>query len=86
MLIIDVKYDNDSEIEEEILKRFAEDPKLSTRHLGFQVRVSKDANRIVKEQLLDPFHIQTLQDLLAFDPDQFLPIHQRAESPKCGFW
>lgn len=61
------------EVEEEILERVAEDPKLSTRNLGFEVGVSNNVvNRVLKEQQLYPYHIQSVQELLPVDSD--LPL------------
>lgn len=61
------------EVEEQILERIAEDPKLSTRRLGLEVGVSKDVvHRTLKEQQLHSYHIQKVQDLLAPDLDQRL--------------
>lgn len=58
------------EVEEQILERVAEDPKLSTRRLGLEVGVSKNVvNRVLQEQLLHPYHIQSVQDLLPPDLD-----------------
>lgn len=56
------------EVEEEILNRIEENPKLSSRRLGLELGVSKDTvNRVTREQLLHPFHIQRVQDLLPHD-------------------
>ncbi|KAF2879552.1 hypothetical protein ILUMI_26618 [Ignelater luminosus] len=47
-------------VEENILKRLEEDPGASVRDLSRQVGVSKDVvHRVIKEQLLRPYHIQT---------------------------
>lgn len=52
----------------EILERVEENPGLSSRHLSLEVRVSKDTvNRALREQLLHPFHLRTVQNLLPFD-------------------
>ncbi|KAF2893970.1 hypothetical protein ILUMI_12202 [Ignelater luminosus] len=75
---------------EEILERVAEDPTLSTRRLGSEVRVSKDViHKVIKEQLLHPYHIKTLHDLLPPDSDQRLSFclfinAQRAQNMNLG--
>lgn len=65
-------------VEEEILERVTEDAKLSTRRLSLEVGVSKDVvHRVLQEQLLHPYHIQPVQDLLVLDPNLRLGF--------CGF-
>lgn len=54
--------------EEEILEMVHDNPGTSTRLLQHQTGVSKStANRIIKEQLIHPFHIQFVQELLPPD-------------------
>ncbi|KAI4465084.1 transposable element tc3 transposase-like protein [Holotrichia oblita] len=56
------------EVEEDILDRIEENPKLSSRRLGLEVGVSKDTvNRVTRTQLLQPFHVQRVHDLLPHD-------------------
>ena len=56
------------EVEEDILDRIEENPKLSSRRLGLEVGASKDTvNRVTREQLLHPFHVQRVHDLLPHD-------------------
>lgn len=55
-------------IEEEILEIVEENPEISSRCLALQAGVSKNvAHRVLKEQLLYPYHIQNVQELLPAD-------------------
>lgn len=66
------------EVEEEILERVEEDPTLSTRQIAMEIAVSKDTvNRVLREQLLHPFHLQKVQ--------QFLPIDLELRLDFCRF-
>lgn len=75
------------ETEEQILNRVEDDPKASTRHLGLQVAVPKSiVHDVLKEQLLYPYHVQKVQDLLPIDPESRLTFchfiqNQVAENP-----
>ena len=75
------------DMEEQILDRVEENPKVSTRHLGLQLTVPKSiVNEVIKEQLIHPYHIQKIQDLLPTDPESRLIFcnfieNQRAETP-----
>lgn len=65
------------EVEEEILRRVEEDPELSTRRVSREIGVSKDVvNRVIREQLLYPFHKMSVQDLLPQDPQRRLGFCQ----------
>lgn len=58
------------EVEEVILNTVEENPEVSTRHVALQVGVSKNVvHRVLKDQLLHPYHVQTVQELLPIDPD-----------------
>lgn len=60
------------ETEEQILHAVEEDPSLSIRKLALRFRVSiGKVHSILKEQLLHPYHIQRVQQLLL--PADFLP-------------
>ncbi|KAJ8933301.1 hypothetical protein NQ318_012258 [Aromia moschata] len=55
-------------VEEEILERIDEYPETSVRLLERYVKVSKSTiNRVLTEQLIRPFHIQPVQELLPHD-------------------
>ncbi|KAJ8944547.1 hypothetical protein NQ318_009710 [Aromia moschata] len=55
-------------VEEEILERVDENPETSVRLLERQVRVSKSTiYRVLTEQLIRPFHIPPVQELLPHD-------------------
>lgn len=57
-------------VEEAILNTVDEDPTTSTRRLGRAVGVCKDVvHRVLREQLLHPYHLQLVQNLLPQDPD-----------------
>ncbi|KAF2901301.1 hypothetical protein ILUMI_04879 [Ignelater luminosus] len=65
------------DVEEEILERLEEDPGASWRGLSRQIRVSKNVvHKVIKEQLLRPYHIQSVQELLSIDPDACLTFCQ----------
>ncbi|XP_066141312.1 uncharacterized protein [Euwallacea fornicatus] len=54
--------------EEAILNRVEEDPRISTRRLQDNLAVPKSTiHEVLKEELLYPFHIQKVQDLLPID-------------------
>lgn len=56
------------EVEENILHTVEDDPSTSSRLIAVQVGVSKSTvNRVTKEQLLYPYHVQRVQDLLPTD-------------------
>lgn len=56
------------QMEEEILDTLEEHPEESTRGLSRQMGVSKDVvHRVIKEQLLHPYHLQSVQELLPAD-------------------
>lgn len=57
------------EVEEDILERVEEDPELSTRRIGRELGVSKDVvHKVLREQLLYPYHKKPVQELLVHDP------------------
>lgn len=57
-------------VEEEILERIEENPGVSSRCLGLEVGVSKNVvHRVLQEQMLYPYHVQGVQELLLADPD-----------------
>lgn len=61
------------EVEEEILERVGEDPEVSTRRVGREIGVSKDVvHRVLKDQLLYPYHKMPVQDLSQRDPEMRL--------------
>lgn len=67
------RYVMNPDVEEAILDRVADEPEISSRRLGSELMVSKNVvNRVTREQLLHPYHIQKVQDLLLPDPDQRL--------------
>lgn len=74
------------EVEEEILDRVQEDPELSVRRIAREIAVSKDVvNRVIREQLLHPYHKIRVQDLLLQDPERRLHFcrfieHKRARN------
>lgn len=58
------------QVEEQILNTIAEYPGESIRNLGRQMGVSKTIpHKVLKEQLLHPFHVQLVQELLPPDFD-----------------
>lgn len=71
------------ELEERILERVEEDPKISTRRLGHQLEVSKDViHTVIKEQLLHPYHLQKVQELLPLDYEARLTFCQFIQSQR----
>ncbi|GLV40842.1 hypothetical protein CBL_10017 [Carabus blaptoides fortunei] len=65
-------------VEDEILEIVEENPEVSSRCLALQAGVSKDAaHRVLKEQLLHPYHVQNVQELL--------PAHTIARLEFCMF-
>jgi Transposase. len=65
------------EVEEEILEQVAQDPSTSTRRLSSQIGVSKNVvQKVLKEQMLYPYHIQRVQELLPPDRDMRLQFCQ----------
>ena len=55
------------EVEEEILERVGEHPEISIRSVSRQLRMSKDVvHKTLKENLLYPYHVQVVQELLEF--------------------
>lgn len=73
--------------EEQILDRVEENPKTSTRHIGLELAIPKSVvNEVINEQLLHPYHIQKIQELLPIDPESRLTFcnfiqNQIAETP-----
>lgn len=66
-----------ADLEEQILDRVEEDPKISTRRLGLELQVPKSiVHDVLKEQLLHPYHVQQVQDLLPIDPERRLAFCQ----------
>jgi hypothetical protein len=64
------------EKEEAILERVEEEPSISTRRLEHEVEVPKTiVNDVLKEQLLHPYHVQKVQELLPIDAPYFLSIY-----------
>lgn len=56
--------------EQQVLDIVSENPNISTRLLEHQIGVPKTAvNRILKQQLLHPYHLQPVQELLPGDHD-----------------
>lgn len=56
-------------VKEEILERVAEDPTTSTIRMGLELGVCKDViSRLLRERLLQPYHIQRAQYLLPGEP------------------
>ncbi|GLV40947.1 hypothetical protein CBL_08521 [Carabus blaptoides fortunei] len=54
--------------EEEMLEIVEENPEVSSRYLAWQAGVSKNvAHGVLKEQLLYPYHVQNVQELLPAD-------------------
>lgn len=54
-----------AEVKEDILNWIEENSELSSRRLGLKLGVCKDiVNRVTREQLLHPFNVQRVQDLL----------------------
>lgn len=65
------------DVEEEILERVTEDPSTSTRRLSLELGISKNSiNRVLREQLLHPYHVQQVQDLFPEDADRRLRFCQ----------
>ena len=65
------------EQEEAILEMIDEEPEISTRAIERTIAVPKTTvNRVIREQLLHPFHSQRVQDLLPIDPDTRLRFCQ----------
>lgn len=62
-----------ADTEEQILERVEEDSKVSCRRLGLQLAVPKSVvHDVLKEQLLHPYHVKKVQDLLPVDPESRL--------------
>lgn len=58
------------QVEEDILETLEEHPETSTRILSRQIGVSKDVvQRVIKEALLRPYHLQSVQELLPADSE-----------------
>lgn len=76
-----------AEVEEEILDRIEGNPKLSVRPLGLELAVPKSTvHEVIREQLLHPYHVQTVQELLPIDPERRLDFchfiqNQRNQDP-----
>lgn len=65
------------ELEERVLERVTEDLKISTRRLGNELEVSKDVvHRVIREQLLFPYHLQKVQELLPVDMEMRMTFCQ----------
>nr|QLJ84872.1 transposase-like protein [Dichotomius schiffleri] len=55
--------------EEAVLQEVDNNPRISTRRLEHEVRISKStANRVIRDQLIHPFHVRPVQELLPLDP------------------
>lgn len=58
------------DIENRVLDCVEENPGTSTRNISRQLVVPKSTvNRVLRRQLLHPYHIQKVQDILPFDPE-----------------
>lgn len=56
------------EVEEDILNWIQENSKPSSKGLGLELGVRKDTvNTVTREQLLHPFYVQRVHDLLNYD-------------------
>lgn len=65
------------ETEENILERVEEEPSTSTRRLERELHVPKTiVNEVLNEQLLHPYHVQKVQELLPTDPPMRLTFCQ----------
>lgn len=75
------------ELEEEILDRVEEEPSTSTRRIGRELHIPKTiVHNVLKEQLLYPFHVEKVQELLPIDPPMRLAFchfiqNKRVEDP-----
>lgn len=62
-----------ADLEENILARVEEDPKVSTRRLALNLAVPKSiVHDVLREQFLHPYHLQKVQDLLQIDLEKRL--------------
>ena len=74
-----------AEHEEAVLEMVYENPEISTRMIHHQLNVPRSTNsRIIREQLLHPYHKQPVHDLLPLDTDRRLHfcailVNRRAE-------